>query len=63
MCKKECCKNCEWLNYYDTYFCDNELVQEAEDKNILIIEPNILETRMCELFQKRKDKFWINGEW
>ena len=63
MCKKECCKNCEWLNYYDTYFCGNDLVQDAKDKSILIIEDKYLGIRMCELYQEREGKFWLNGEW
>ena len=60
MCKKkECCKNCEWLNYYDTYFCGNDLVSSMNEEELKI--ENLED--MCELYQEREGKFWLNGEW
>jgi hypothetical protein len=59
MCnKKECCKNCESLNFYDWYFCDNEKVQNIERKEFLTIHD--IENSKCELYFERNGEFWIN---
>jgi len=59
--KKHCCKNCISLNFYDTYFCGSEEVQNIERQELLQIED--IENNKCELFVERKDKFWLNEEW
>lgn len=54
------CKYCESLIYYDGYYCGLEEVQDIENKEVLQIDD--IENTRCEMFVKRKGKFWINGE-
>lgn len=59
--KQECCKNCVSLEFYDVYFCNDESIQNIDNPEILIIQD--IENCRCELYEERKGKFWLNGEW
>lgn len=61
MSKKICCKSCEFLNFYDWYFCGNKILQENENNNLKNI--NDVDNFKCKFYKERKDKFWTDGEW
>ncbi|QUH22183.1 hypothetical protein [Alkaliphilus sp. B6464] len=52
---KDCCKNCEALDYYDGYFCAWGKDVGLSDDKIIIDD---IEKDKCEMFTKRKNKFW-----
>lgn len=51
------CKNCEWLSYYDGYFCGNPNSPINDEEFIKDIEKQV-----CSEFDKREGKFWISEE-
>lgn len=53
--KRECCKNCVYLMFYDEYFCGLK-AQQDEDEIYL----NDIELNKCGSFELRDNKFWFN---
>lgn len=51
------CKNCEWLGYYDGYFCGNDNSKADTTAFIENIDENV-----CSEFKQRKDKFWTSKD-
>lgn len=54
--KEHCCKKCLFLQYYDGYYCDLGIRLNFTNGNELIKD---IENTKCEMFEKRKSKFWL----